>query len=77
MPRMNGRQALELIQHIKPEARVVLMSGYNVEQIAHGFTESEQIRFLQKPFKPDDLRLILQQFSGSNSRVPELVPRDK
>jgi CheY-like chemotaxis protein len=54
MPGMSGEEALREIQEIRPEQRVVLMSGYNEDYAASRFT-GRIAGFLQKPFTREDL----------------------
>jgi CheY-like chemotaxis protein len=57
MPRMSGRELAEHISVLRPETRVLFMSGYTDDAIVrHGILE-EQMPFIQKPFLPDALAL--------------------
>lgn len=52
MPGMSGRQVAEAVSTIRPDIRVLVMSGYtDDEQIRHSVRESTR-PFLQKPFTP-------------------------
>jgi two-component system, cell cycle sensor histidine kinase and response regulator CckA len=56
LPRLSGEHAFREIRHIRPDARVILMSGYN-EQMATGrLTEPGLAGFLRKPFSAAELR---------------------
>ncbi len=50
MPGMNGRELYERIVRIKPGIRVLFMSGYTADIIAHRGVVDEGIEFIQKPF---------------------------
>ena len=64
MPGMGGEEVLREIQRIRPEQRVLLMSGYNEEFAGSQFSDPIS-GFLQKPFTQeelaDTLRALLQQ----------------
>lgn len=61
MPRMNGEQTLHALRRIRPDVRVILMSGYSEEDATGRFEEEHLAGFLQKPFTFDELRVIVQQ----------------
>jgi PAS domain S-box-containing protein len=52
MPRMGGRQLADTFERIRPQTRVLYMSGYTDQAIlAHGMA-NHTIALLQKPFRP-------------------------
>jgi len=51
MPRMDGREALREIRRIRPEAPVILTSGYTEQQVGDQVAADEFADFLQKPFR--------------------------
>jgi CheY-like chemotaxis protein len=55
MPDMNGRELSEKIQAISPSIKVLYMSGYTSNVIAHRGVLDEGIHFIQKPFTMNDL----------------------
>ena len=61
MPEMSGRQLYERLLQINPELKALFMSGYTEDTIAsHGILE-ENINFIQKPFRPQELASKLRQ----------------
>jgi two-component system, cell cycle sensor histidine kinase and response regulator CckA len=50
MPGPGGEEVLRQIQGIKPEARVILSSGYNEVEVIQRFTGKGLAGFLQKPY---------------------------
>jgi PAS domain S-box-containing protein len=61
MPRLDGEQTMREIQAIRPDARVVIMSGYDQQSLTERFAGLSPAGFLQKPFQPAALRKILEQ----------------
>jgi signal transduction histidine kinase/ActR/RegA family two-component response regulator len=67
MPRMNGRELADKLNTLRPELRVLLMSGYADEAIVrHGALEPG-IAFLQKPFSPEILARKIREVLDRNS----------
>lgn len=57
MPLMGGRELAEHLAVLRPETKVLFMSGYTDDAIVrHGILE-EDMHFIQKPFLPDALAL--------------------
>jgi PAS domain S-box-containing protein len=55
MPVMSGQEAFLEMRNIKPDARVVLISGYSDFEVATEFDENGNVNFLQKPFRIEQL----------------------
>ncbi|MCU0595307.1 MAG: transporter substrate-binding domain-containing protein [Desulfobacterota bacterium] len=55
MPGMSGRELVEMLREVRPEMKVLYMSGYTDDAIVcHGILE-KGIAFIQKPFTPEDM----------------------
>jgi CheY-like chemotaxis protein len=50
MPQMNGRELYKNVSALRPEIKVLFMSGYTANVIAHHGVLEEGVQFLEKPF---------------------------
>ncbi len=64
MPRMDGEQTFRELRRLKGDVKVVLMSGFNEQEAIARFTGKGLAGFVQKPFKPEDLRNKLEEILG-------------
>lgn len=55
MPEMNGRELADRLQSFFPDLKVLYMSGYTADVIAHRGVLDEGVYFMQKPFSKSDL----------------------
>jgi two-component system cell cycle sensor histidine kinase/response regulator CckA len=55
MPTMNGRELAELLKRTRKQTKVLYLSGYTDDAIAHHGVLDPGIALLQKPVTPDAL----------------------
>jgi two-component system, cell cycle sensor histidine kinase and response regulator CckA len=68
MPGMNGRELYLLLAAQRPGVRVLFMSGYTDDVIAHHGVLEQGVAFIQKPFTVDDFsRKVREALDGPPS----------
>jgi len=65
MPQMSGRELSIFLASIRPEARVLYMSGYTDDAIVHHGVLEPGTAFIQKPFTPEALEAMIRKVLGS------------
>lgn len=50
MPHMDGQQTLREMRKLRPDLRVLIMSGFSTEDVATRFQNDRFVDFIQKPF---------------------------
>ena len=61
MPGMNGREVAERLVRMRPETRVLYLSGYLDDSVLKLGVETDPDGFLQKPFTPEQLLNKIQE----------------
>ncbi len=82
MPQMSGKQLCDQIKSQLPQTKVLLMSGYTDDALAHHGVLDEGLSFLEKPFSPSGLARKVREVldakdaprsSRSRGQEPEVV----
>ncbi|MBD1401462.1 response regulator [Pelovirga terrestris] len=60
MPEMNGRDLAGIIKALQPDMKVLFMSGYAANVIAHHGVLDEGVHFIQKPFSVAEFAVKVQ-----------------
>lgn len=55
MPGANGREVTERVRRLRPDVKVLYMSGYSENAVVHHSVVDRGVRLVQKPFTPDTL----------------------
>ncbi|MEK6803339.1 MAG: response regulator [Nitrospirota bacterium] len=81
MPGMNGRELAQHLSVIKPNLRVLFMSGYLDDISVNSGMDPHRTTFLQKPFAPDLLlrtvRALLDSSTPATGSAPHHFPPDQ
>jgi len=70
MPLMSGRELASRTAAVRPEMRVLYVSGYMEDVIAHHGVLEPEIAFLGKPFAPDQLTRKVREVLDAAPRCP-------
>ena len=61
MPEMNGLELANNLQLLYPDLKLIFMSGYTANAIAHHGVLDKGVHFIQKPFSKNDLAKIVRK----------------
>ena len=65
MPEMNGRTLAQKLVAADPKLKLLFMSGYTADVIAHNGVLEDGVNFIQKPFSRQDLSVKLREVLGT------------
>jgi two-component system cell cycle sensor histidine kinase/response regulator CckA len=67
MPGMSGPELARRLAPLRPEARVLFMSGYTGESVVHHGLGAPGVHYIQKPFAPDGLAAKVREVLDARS----------
>jgi two-component system, cell cycle sensor histidine kinase and response regulator CckA len=67
MPQVSGRELAERLKTLRPSLKVLYISGYTDDMLAHHGVLEANVFLLQKPFAPDDLAKKLREVLDASS----------
>jgi PAS domain S-box-containing protein len=73
MPGMNGRELAQRISEIRPNVKVLYMSGYTENVVGHNGMLDAGVRLLQKPFNLRDLKSKVREVLDTGPTPPEVA----
>jgi two-component system, cell cycle sensor histidine kinase and response regulator CckA len=50
MPNMNGDETFKILKSMYPNLKVIMMSGYNLQEISENLSDKGPIGYIQKPY---------------------------
>jgi PAS domain S-box-containing protein len=69
MPQMSGKELYDQIKSQLPQTKVLLMSGYTDDALAHHGVLDEGLSFLEKPFSPAKLARKVREVLGAPAAI--------
>jgi hypothetical protein len=70
---MNGRELAQRVSEMRPNVKVLYMSGYTENVIGHNGTLDAGVRLLQKPFNLRDLKDKVREVLDASPIPPEVA----
>jgi len=70
MPGMDGLETIGCLRRIRPDLRVILVSGYDSDEKIRRALQSGYVEFMQKPYKINDLATLVRRILQSEKPPP-------
>ena len=61
MPGLSGRELAQQLELLRPDIKILYMSGYTDDTVLRHGIQEEKMPFLQKPFVPETLALKVRE----------------
>lgn len=74
MPGMNGRELATQLMPLHPEMKLLFMSGYTANVIAHHNVLDEGVHFIQKPFSLQSLSIKVRETLNAGAAIGKTAP---
>ncbi len=74
MPGLNGKEFAKLVKKLRPDTKVLYISGYSGEALADSMVNEEVL--LQKPFSPEALLHKIREVLGPSRTPPAILVVD-
>jgi two-component system cell cycle sensor histidine kinase/response regulator CckA len=68
MPQISGRELAEKVRLLRPEVKILYMSGYTRNAIVHHGVLDPGLEFIPKPFSPSSLSRLVREILDSENR---------
>jgi len=65
MDHIDGIEILAHVQRVSPRTRVIIITGYATVEIARDALSKGAFDFIAKPFRPSDLRAIIERAASA------------
>jgi len=76
MPHLSGPELANLVWKLRPGTKVLFMSGYNDNSIAHDGEVERSVDFIQKPFSPNQLAAKVGDMMDAAGRPARILVAD-
>jgi YesN/AraC family two-component response regulator len=68
MPQMSGPMVAEKVVALRPDIKVLYMSGYTDDSVVRHGVLAQEMPFIQKPFSPIALRNKIREVLGGENK---------
>ncbi len=67
MPILGGRELADQMAQLRPDTKVLYVSGYTDDSVVRNGVFADEMQFLHKPFTPDTLAAKVSEILGHQS----------